>query len=94
LTSGVKIEFCHGAPFPLRATFSILIEYPTIPLTIDSKRLGASAIDGIWLRARVRNGGVGHSAGAWCAAPRGIATVHVGNDGLDAIWALVLEGDC
>ena len=81
---------------------------------IDSERLGASATDGVWLRARVRNGRVGlmdekvnvkskyptlstiahHSARAGCAAPRWIATVYVGNDGLDAIWALVPEGDC
>ena len=82
MTSSVKIEFCHCATFPLRATFSILIENPTIPLgakiklnifnlhvfnspeycaylMIDSQRLGASAIDGVWLRARVRNGRVG-----------------------------------
>ena len=26
---------------------------------IDSERLGASATDGVWLRARVRNGRVG-----------------------------------
>jgi len=28
-------------------------------LTIDMECLGASAIDGVWLRARVRNGGIG-----------------------------------
>ena len=85
-------------------------------LTIDSERLGASALDGVWLRARVRNGGVWlrdekvnvknqktnfqvvstahHSTRTWCAASWWITTVHIGNDGLDAIWALVLEGDC
>ena len=82
MTSSVKIEFCHCATFSLRATFSILIKNPTIPLgakiklhifnlhvfnspeygaylMIDSERLGASATDGVWLRARVRNGRVG-----------------------------------
>ena len=86
-------------------------------LMVDSERLGATATDGVWLRASVRNGRVGlrnegrstwnqntivqavltiahHSAGAGCAAPRWIATVYVGNDGLDAIWTLVREGDC
>jgi hypothetical protein len=28
-------------------------------LAIDMERLGAPAIEGVWLRARVRNGGVG-----------------------------------
>ena len=31
LTSGVKIDSCHGATFNLRATFPILIETPSIP---------------------------------------------------------------